>query len=474
MRTPDDECVDLLRRAARPLRGDATDHDLLLDLVGNKSLVLLGEASHGTHEFYLQRARITQRLIAEKGFHAVAIEGDWPDAARVNRHVRGTGRPADRTSATTRPMEPAAALAGFQRFPTWMWRNTVVAGFIDWLREFNSVRPMAVRTGFYGLDLYSLHGSITAVLDHLDQVDPGTAAALREQYACFGAFGPDSQVYGLMTGLRSARSCEAAVSAALAQLLQRSRQAAEHSNAVDDDESHFDDEQNARLVKNAERYYRSMYLGDVSTWNLRDQHMAEMLAELRTHLARRVSRPKIVVWAHNSHTGDARATEMGRLRGEQTLGQLVRERDPEDCLLIGMSTHSGTVTAASDWGAPAQQKRVRPSLGGSVEQLLHDTGLPRFWLPLRTGSEASEVLREPRLQRAIGVIYRPETERQSHYFFTRTAEQFDALLHLDSTSALSPLSPESAWRAGGGSQPMSQEALLDMPGDLPEAYPSGL
>jgi len=244
----------------------------------------------------------------------------------------------------------------------------------------------------------------------------------------------------------------------LAQLLQRSPQGAAPGGAAEDDEARFDLDQNARLVKNAERYYRSMYLGDVSTWNLREQHMAEMLAELHTHLARRVARPKIVVWAHNSHTGDARATEMGRLRGEQSLGQLVRQRQPDDCLLVGMTTHSGSVTAASDWDEPALQKRVRPALAGSVEQLLHETGLPRFWLPLRPGSEASEVLREPRLQRAIGVIYRPETERHSHYFHTRLDQQFDAIVHIDETSSLKPLETGVAWS--------NREA--------PETYPSGI
>ncbi|GAA0749899.1 hypothetical protein GCM10009107_20980 [Ideonella azotifigens] len=469
MRTPDDQCVDRLRRAARPLRGDATDHDLLLEMVGHKSLVLLGEASHGSHEFYLQRARITQRLIAEKGFHAVAIEGDWPDAARVNRHVRGSaGRPT-----LLPPMEPAAALAGFQRFPTWMWRNTVVAGFIDWLREFNSVRPMAVRTGFYGLDLYSLQGAMGAALDHLREADPASAKALRAQCVRFDAFGPDSEIHGLMSGLRAAPSCEAAVRAAMAQLLQRGRQAADPGGAVDQEEARFDLAQNARLVKNGEQHCRAMCLGEMSCWNLREQQMADMLAELHIHLAKRVARPKIVVWAHNSHTGDARATEMGRLRGEQSLGQLVRQRQPDDCLLVGMTTHSGSVTAASDWDAPALQQRVRPALAGSVEQLLHDTGLPRFWLPLRPGSEASEVLREPRLQRAIGVVYRPEAERENHHFFSRAAEQFDALLHLDSTRALAPLLPEPAWRAGDG-QPLTKESLLALHGDMHEAFPTGL
>lgn len=455
----DTRAVDAVRAAARPLHGprDDTDadHEPLLALIGDAPLVLLGEASHGTHEFYRERARITRRLIEQKGFSAVAIEGDWPDAYRVNRYVRGASEDGSAD----------AALAGFRRFPTWMWRNTVVAGFVDWLRGFNAQRAPAQRCGFYGLDLYSLHSSMAAVLAHLERSDPGAAARARERYACFDQFGEDSQVYGLMTGLGSADNCEAAVTDMLAEL--RRRAAAVAGAPHGDAEAAFDAEQNARLVKNAEAYYRTMYQSEVSSWNQRDRHMMEMLSALRRHLARQsgTPAPKVVVWAHNSHLGDARATEMGEYRDELNLGQLVREHHGADAVLVGFSTHTGSVTAASDWGGRAERKAVRPSREDSVEGLMHATGLPRFLLPLRGDRPLAHALRLPRLERAIGVIYRPETERQSHYFFARLPQQFDALIHLDHSRALHPLEPEPGWLAE------HQAALATEP---PETYPSGL
>ena len=439
-----------VRAAARPLPGNEHDHDALLDLIGDAPLVLLGEASHGTHEFYRERARITRRLIVEKQFTAVAVEGDWPDAYRVNRFVRGRGSDADAD----------AALAGFQRFPTWMWRNTVVAAFVDWLRGHNARLPAAEQCGFYGLDLYSLHASIAAVLAQLDRTDPASAQRARERYGCFDRFGPDSQVYGLMTGIRGADDCEDEVVAMLVELAGRQG----HGTApADDPEAAFDAEQNARLVKNAEAYYRQMHRRDVSTWNLRDDHMADTVAALRRHLARpgagsTVREAKIVVWAHNSHLGDARATEMGEERGEINLGQRLREAHGDRAVLVGFSTHTGTVMAATDWDGPAECKRVIPSRTDSVEGLLHAAGPPRFLLPLRGDPALAQALREPRLQRAIGVIYRPETERWSHYFHSRVAQQFDALIHLDETRAVDPLPPRPAAPAD----------------DAPETFPSGL
>ena len=444
-RTKDTRAVDAVRRAALPLSGD-DDHGALLALIGNAHFVLLGEASHGTHEFYRERARITQRLIAEKGFNAVAIEGDWPDAYRVNRYVRGLGE------------DPSAveALGGFRRFPTWMWRNTDVVDFLDWQRSFNDALPEASRSGFYGMDLYSLHSSVEAVLQYLEKTRPETARLARERYACFDRFGEDSQVYGLMTGLRGAEGCEDEV---IAMLVELSRHAASvrHGGRVGADDA-FDAQQNARLVKNAEAYYRSMYLSDISSWNLRDQHMVETLDALEHHLARSGTRPKIVVWAHNSHLGDARATEMGGRRGELNVGQLMRERHGHDAVLVGFTTHTGSVTAASDWGGPGERKRVRPSREDSIEGLMHATGFERFLLPLRAGGPHADALREPLLERAIGVIYRPDTERQSHYFHARVPEQFDALIHIDTTRAVEPLEPEPEWREL----------------EAPETYPSGV
>jgi erythromycin esterase-like protein len=447
--TPDRATIDAVRAAATPLHGRDDDYDGLLELIGDAHFVLLGEASHGTHEFYRERARITQRLLVERGFDAVAVEADWPDSWRVNRYVRGLGS----------DVVAQDSLAGFRRFPTWMWRNTVVTGFVEWQRRFNEGRPQARRTGFYGLDLYSLHNSMAAVLRHLDQVDPAAAQRARERYACFEPFGDDSQVYGLMTGLGSTPSCEEEVIANLVELSRSHAEAAARGDAEDVDEA-FNAEQNARLVKNAESYYRSMYLSDVSSWNLRDRHMAETLDALEGHLARRhnAGRPKLVVWAHNSHLGDARATEMGRRRGELNVGQLVRERRGSDAFLVGQLTHTGQVTAASDWDAAAENKRVVPSRADSYEAVMHASGIARFMLPLRTGGDHVEALRPARLERAIGVIYRPETERQSHYFSATLPEQFDALLHLDETRALQPLERNAEWHGV----------------EAPETYPVGL
>ena len=364
----------------------------------------------------------------------------------VARFVRGLGNDAFAVDA----------LAGFQRFPTWMWRNTDVVDFIDWQRDFNGTKSAQARTGFYGLDLYSLNRSMEAVLRYLEKADPKAARRARERYACFDQFGEDSQVYGLMIGSGVAKPCEDEVIAMLVDLRHRAAAAARSGNAVD--EEGFNAEQNARLVKNAEAYYRSMYLSDVSSWNLRDRHMVETLGALERHLGRHGVRPKIVVWAHNSHLGDARATEMGQRRGQLNVGQLVREQHGRDAVLVGFTTHRGSVTAASDWGAPAERKRVVPSRADSYEGIMHATRLERFMLPLRGAGQHIATLREPRLERAIGVIYRPDTERQSHYFFAQLGEQFDALLHFDETRAVEPLERHAEWNDA----------------DAPETYPTGL
>lgn len=446
MRRPQPNEIEALRAAAHPMRGSARDHDALLELVGDAHYVLLGESSHGTHEFYAERAAITRRLIAEKGFHAVAIEGDWPDAWRVNRYVRGGGADANAREA----------LAGFRRFPTWMWRNDEVARFVEWQRAFNADAPPQGPTGFYGLDLYSLGASIEAVLAYFDRTDPEAARLARERYGCFDRFGDGGQVYGLMAGLGNTPSCQKQVVEMLVEMRHAAGRAWRAGDAAGEEDA-FDAEQNARLVKNAEAYYRSMYQSDVSSWNLRDRHMAETLGEVERHLWRDGDRPRIVVWAHNSHLGDARATEMGEQRGELNLGQLVRERQGRDAVLVGFTTHTGTVMAATDWGGPAECKPVIPSRIDSYEGLMHATGLERFMLPLRGEGPHLWALREPRLERAIGVIYRPETERQSHYFFARLPQQFDALVHVETTRAVEPLERDAAPRDG----------------EVPETYPSG-
>lgn len=429
--------LDLVRDAADPLTGSAQDYDPLLELIGDARFVLLGEATHGTHQFYRERARITKRLIREKGFTAVAVEADWPDAYRINRFVRGQGQDDDAVDA----------LGGFRRFPAWMWRNADVLDFIGWMRAHNeALAARQLQAGFYGLDLYSMHASIQAVLEYLDKVDPEGARRARHRYACFEHFGEDPQEYGYAAGLGLSSTCEREV---IEQLIDLQRRAADYARrdgriAADD---FFYAEQNARLVRNAEEYYRAMFRGRIASWNLRDRHMAQTLDALAEHLRGNDQRAKIVLWAHNSHLGDARATQMGR-RGELNVGQLIRERYGRECVLIGFTTYSGTVTAASNWGGQAERKRVRPALAESYEALFHAVGAPRFLLRLRDGGQVSHGLAEPMLERAIGVIYLPESELASHYFSASLARQFDAILHFDQTRAVEPLERTSEWTAG--------------------------
>ncbi len=441
--------IDAVRQVALPLVGAATDYDALLDLIGDARVVLLGEASHGTHDFYEQRAEITKRLIDEKGFIAVAAEADWPDADRVNRYVKGI----DDGAGT----EAIDSLAGFARFPTWMWRNAVVLDFVGWLRARNdALRHGTPKTGFYGLDLYSLYASIDAVIGYLERVDPEAARRARARYACFEHFGVDSQAYGYATSLGLAPSCEDEVVKQLVELRQRAADYARRDGRLVEDE-YFSAEQNALVAKDAEQYYREMFRDGVASWNRRDQHMARTLAALAAHFERQGLPAKIVVWAHNSHLGDARATELSQT-GELNLGQLARERWGHEAALVGFTTYEGTVTAASDWDLPAERKRVRPALSGSYENLFHQTGLARFYLPLRGAGCATEGLAKPHLERAIGVVYRPETERMSHYFYARLSEQFAAILHFDRTRAVEPLERTAIWERG----------------ELPETFPSTL
>jgi erythromycin esterase-like protein/predicted phosphoribosyltransferase len=448
--TPGESAVslpNLVRGAAHRVGTGPERYDALLDLIGDAHYVLLGEASHGTHEFYRERAEITKRLIEEKRFSAVAVEADWPDAYRINCFVRGANADPD----------AEAALGDFRRFPRWMWRNEVVRDFVGWLRAHNDAQPADTpNAGFYGLDLYSLHASIEAVITYLDAVDPEAADRARHRYSCFDHFGEDVQLYGYATSLGAAEPCEDEVVTQLLELQRRAAELVQRDGRIAEDNL-FHAEQNARLARNAEAYYRSMFRGRVSSWNLRDRHMAETLAALVAHLDRRGGRAKVVVWAHNSHLGDARATQMGD-EGEFNLGQLAREQYGDDVRLIGFSTYTGAVTAASDWGGPAERMRVRPGLPGSYEALFHEAAMPDFLLPLRGGGAVADRLHEPRLQRAIGVIYRPETERLSHYFEARLTDQFDALIHFDETSAVVPLESTVEWTAG----------------DLPETFPTAL
>jgi erythromycin esterase-like protein len=439
--------VQAITEVATPLAGTPRDFDPLLDRIGNARFVLLGEASHGTHDFYRLRAELTKRLVREKGFEAIAAEADWPDAYRINRYIRGADNDADAIDA----------LGDFRRFPHWMWRNADVLDLVGWLRSHNDqVQDPNHRVGFYGLDLYSLHSSMDAVLRYLDPRDPDAARRARERYACFDVFGPDPASYGRALALGVADACEQEVLAELVDLL-RNRNELLRRNGVFAEDELFEAEQNARVVSSAEEYYRTMYLGEGSTWNLRDAHMSETLETLSYHLTKRGGTGKVVVWAHNSHVGDSAAMSHRTLRDEITIGHLVRRRHPRDTVLVGFTTYGGTVTAASDWGGPAERKRVRPALPGSYEELFHRTGT-NFMLMLDSLGEAGGGLHEPRLHRAIGVVYRPDTERQSHYFYVDLPAQLDIVIHIDTTRALEPLERTSEWERG----------------ELAETFPTGL
>ena len=411
----------LVRESAQPFSSiDEADLGSLLERVGDCSVVLLGEASHGTSEFYAFRDRLTRELILRKGFRAVAVEADWPDAARIDAHVRH------------RPPSPPPFVA-FSRFPTWMWRNREMSRFVDWLHEHNGdLADPEKQVSFHGLDLYSLYTSRDAVLAYLDRVDPAAAVVARSRYSCLSPWEQDPAQYGRAVVTGGFRGCEDGVVATLTDLL-KSRLAYAEGDEVDFVEA----AQNAAVVANAERYYRVMYYGSRESWNLRDQHMFETLRLVRAH---RGPATKVVVWEHNSHIGDASATEMGA-RGEHNVGQLARGEYGDDVFLVGFGTDHGTVAAASDWGGPMHRKAVRPAHPDSYERLCHDTGVPAFLLHLREPDrpELRRELAEPRLERAIGVIYRPETELQSHYFQAALAHQFDEYVWLDETSAVTPL-----------------------------------
>ncbi|MFI4934968.1 MAG: erythromycin esterase family protein [Caulobacterales bacterium] len=411
----------VLRDAAQPLPPiDDPAFAAAFDRFADAKVVLLGEASHGTSEFYRARDAITRRLIERHGFSIVAAEADWPDAAAIDRHVRM--RPH-------RPMQPPP----FSRFPTWMWRNTDVHHFVDWLRAYNARLPDQWRAGFYGLDLYSMSASIAAVLEYLDRIDPEAAAVARERYACLTRWKGEPAAYGRAALTQGYALCEQAVVAALRELL-----AKRLDYAAGDGERFLDAAQNARLVADAERYYRAMYLAGEESWNLRDRHMFETLVNI---LASRGPKAKAVVWAHNSHIGDARFTDMGEERGELNIGQLCRERFGDDAALIGFGTDRGTVAAASDWDGPMEIKAVRPARPDSYEALFHEAGLERFLIDLDRERQADlrAVLSRPRLERYIGVIYRPETERWSHYSHARLCDQYDAFVWFDETHAITPL-----------------------------------
>jgi len=398
--------------------------DNLLERIGDSRLVLLGEASHGTAEFYEMRARISQELIEKKGFTIIAVEADWPDATHIDRYIHGISP------------DPLLKSAPFSRFPTWMWANHSVQEFTHWLKAYNeNVVTSEKQAGFYGLDLYSLSSSIDAVLSYLETVDPETAEVARVRYGCLTPWASDPGLYGQMTISKQYRECEADVLTILQNLLNKRM-----SYSKADGEQFFNAEQNARLVANAERYYRTMYYAENNSWNQRDQHMFETLQSV---LAFRGPESKAIIWEHNSHVGDARATQMSA-RGEFNIGQLVRQEYADAAYLIGFGTDHGTVAAASEWGGPMEVKQVQASHIDSYERVCHEVDTDNFLLPLR--NPLQEITRKKllveRLERAIGVIYRPETELQSHYFYASLPQQFDEYIWFDETRAVEPLTKE--------------------------------
>lgn len=396
----------------------------LFDRFAERRIVLLGEASHGTSEFYRARAAITRRLIEAHGFTIVAIEADWPDAAVIDRYVRHRPASAPRHTA-------------FERFPVWMWRNLEVKDFVEWLRRHNGEKTEEPgRAGFYGLDIYNMRAAMAAVLEYLEETDPRAAAIARERYGCLTPWQNEPSTYGRAALTEGFRKCEGAVVKQCRELLEKQL----HAGLEAGDEL-IDAAQNARLIASAERYYRIMYYGGAESWNLRDTHMFETLRHL---LDARGPRAKAVVWAHNSHIGDARQTDMGTTRDELNLGQLCRENYPGETALIGFGTHGGRVAAASDWGGKMEVKTIRSSLEDSYERLLHDTRIERFLLDFSRDAVLAERLQEPRLERFIGVIYRPETERLSHYAYASLPNQFDAFVWFDETTPIIPLGPEHA------------------------------
>jgi erythromycin esterase-like protein len=436
-RTASDRLVDALRQHAEPLPPpeEQTAFGEFFDRFGDAQIVLLGEATHGTSEFYSARAAITRRLIEKHGFTVVAVEADWPDAARIDGYVRHHAK------------RPRCG-ESFVRFPTWMWRNMEVLAFADWLRGHNEALPDQDKASFHGLDVYSLSESIHSVLAYLDKVDTEEATNARWRYGCLTPWQDEPAKYGRAVVYGERPGCEDAVVAQLYKLLEK-RLVYLH----EDGEAWFDATQNARIVQAAERYYRAMYQSSTTSWNLRDRHM---FSTLEAVIAHRGPGTKAVVWAHNSHIGDASATAMG-WNGEFNIGQLCRVAYGDDAVLIGFGTDTGTVAAASDWGADMEVKTVRPARPDSYEHAFRLAGVARSLTDWRgrARQQLALSLREPLLERAIGVVYRPESELLSHYFEAILADQFDAYVWFERTKAVIPLGHEK-------------------PHGAPETYPFGL
>lgn len=445
MTTWDD--TDLIRRSVGETPHSVEGiYQYLQPFIREARVVMLGEATHGSEEFYAVRAQLTQRLIEEHGFNLIAVEADWPEAYAVNRFVRGRDG----------EISAHAALGLFTRFPTWMWANTTVRSFVEWLRDYNEEFIEKRHVGMYGLDLYSLFGSLESVLGYLEVVDPTGARRARERYACFKHYAGDAHGFGFAASIGLAPDCE---QRAVRQLEELREQKWEYlqSNGLLAEDAHFSAEQNARIVANAAEYYRAMFKQPSVTWNLRDTHMFETLEALMQHQERLGAPARAVVWAHNSHIGDSRATEFAS-RGQLNIGQLAKQRFGNAACLVGFTTYGGEVMAAPEWGLPGEVEVVQDALQGSFEDLFHRVDAEQFVLLLRGNALVSELFRKPRLERSIGVVYHPHTERQSHYFHAQLNQQFDAVVHIDSTSAVTPLE-------------FKHEAFLEEP---PETFPSGM
>lgn len=418
---------------------DDKAYDNLLEKIGDAQIVLLGEATHGTHEFYEIRSEITKRLILEKNFNAIAIEGDWPDAYQINAYI--TNQKYDNARE---------AVSAFDRFPTWMWQNIPIIELIEWLKKHNEQKSKHVH--FYGLDLYSMYRSIDAIITYLQKINPTLAQEAKKLYGCLEPFRQDPQTYGYAIFSQLSRGCQNEVIEELKKLENTEWELLQEKNTSS--EETFYVMQNARVVKNSEHYYRSLFFSEVNNWNIRDTHMMETLEEIiKFYKKCGVVDPKIVIWAHNSHIGNAAATQMST-QGEFNIGQLVKEKFGSKSYSVGFTTYNGMVSAASEWHMPVERKRVLNALPNSYEDLFHTVGISAFLLFL----DDKNIVPENLLERAIGVIYAPQTERQSHYFYASLVHQFDAVIHVDTTSALEPLEKTQAW----------------IEGEIPETYPSGL
>jgi len=432
-----------------PLTGAPSDYDALMDQIANASVVLLGEASHGTHEFYAARAAISKRLIEEKGFATILIEADWPDTHRVNQYINGEGQ--DKNAEES--------LNDFKRFPAWMWRNEEVVSFIEWLRRYNEPRMnMQSPVHIYGLDLYSLHRSIEIIIHTLEKINPEAAHKAKLRYQCFDTYA-DPQEYGYAASLFPDKSCRDEVIEQLIDLKKKQFAFFKH-NTIDPVQEKLYLEQNALVVQNAEKYYTAMFEPNaVTSWNVRDSHMMETVNKIVSFNDSNERNHKIIIWAHNSHVGDVRYTQMFAF-GEQNLGQFVKEAFGADALSVGFTTYQGTVSAASAWGGDVERKKVRPALSESIESFFHDSGIKDFLLIPSAHPEMYEFLeRTEYLERAIGVIYLPETERKSHYFYAQLSQQFDAVIHFDQSTAVVPLEKSTRWQKGE---------------DVPETFPFGV